>query len=246
MMATRSNETSARPAGNLVVKVSGELKKLIQSGEFKPGMKLPSEAKLTEAYGVSRTVIREAVAALRADGLVEARQGAGVFVLEAQSAETLPFHNLDYDRVSSVIELLELRTGVEVEAAGLAALRRSPQQEEAIINCHRQVLTCLEAGQPTAEADFALHLAIADAANNPRFREFLTMIGSGVIPRAALQSQSDTNSADYIARIHDEHSQIIEAISNGDEEAARSAMRRHLKGSQMRYRSILRQVRSYL
>jgi DNA-binding FadR family transcriptional regulator len=243
MMTTRSNETSARPAGNLVVKVSGELKKLIQSGEFKPGMKLPSEAKLTEADGVSRTVIR---AALRADGLVEARQGAGVFVLEAQSAEALPFHNLDYDRVSSVIELLELRTGVEVEAAGLAALRRSPQQEEAIINCHRQVLICLEAGLPTAEADFALHLAIADAANNPRFREFLTMIGSGVIPRAALQSQSDTNSADYIARIHDEHSQIIEAISNGDEEAARSAMRRHLKGSQMRYRSILRQVRSNL
>lgn len=243
---TNKGKPTSRPTGNLVIKVSGELRESIRSGTFKPGMKLPSEAKLTESLGVSRTVIREAIAALRADGLVEARQGAGVFVLEAQPQEILPFQNLDYDRISSVIELLELRTGVEVEAAGLAAVRRSPQQEENIILCHRQVLACLEAGQPTAEADFALHTAIADASNNPRFREFLTMIGSGVIPRAALQPGADASSGDYIAHIHKEHTQIIESIATGDEEGAREAMRRHLKGSQMRYRTILRQSRDNL
>jgi GntR family transcriptional repressor for pyruvate dehydrogenase complex len=226
-------EPRPRTRGSLVVKTSDELKEAIQAGTFKPGMKLPSEAKLTESMGVSRTVIREAIAALRADGLVEARQGAGVFVLEAQPQETLPFQNLNYERISSVIELLELRTGVEIEAAGLAAVRRSPQQEENIFICHRQVLSCLEAGQSTAEADFALHIAIADASNNPRFREFLTMIGNGVIPRAALH-------------LHKEHEQIIEAIATGDEDGAREAMRSHLKGSQMRYRAILRQVRDNL
>lgn len=245
-MGTSINKKTTRSTGNLVTRVSGELKQSIQSGEFKPGTKLPSEAKLTEAFGVSRTVIREAIAALRADNLVDARQGAGVFVLEAQPQEILPFQNLDYDRISSVIELLELRTGVEVEAAGLAALRCSPQQEEDIVNAHRHVIACLEAGKPTAEADFSLHLVIADAANNPRFREFLSMIGSGVIPRAALQSGNETISGDYITQIHKEHGQIIEAISNRDEEGAREAMRRHLKGSQSRYRAMLRRNRDNL
>lgn len=245
-MVAEPNKKSLRATGNLVAKVSNDLRQSIQAGTFLPGTKLPSEAKLTDAFGVSRTVIREAIAALRADGLVEAQQGAGVFVLEVQEQEVQPFQNLDYDRISSVIELLELRTGVEVEAAGLAALRRSPQQEETIIRCHNEILARLEAGQPSAEADFALHLAIADAANNPRFREFLSMIGSGVIPRAALQSGVDTSSEAYIAHLHNEHALIIEAIFNGDENGARDAMRQHLKGSQMRYRALLRLSRDNL
>lgn len=134
--------------GNLVVQVSAELRQSIQSGSVKAGDKLPSEAKLTEAFGVSRTVIREAIAALRADGLVEARQGAGVFVREAPPQEALPFQDLDYNRISSVIELLELRTGVEVEAAGLAAVRRSPQQEEAIIAGHNAVYARCKPAKP--------------------------------------------------------------------------------------------------
>ncbi len=243
-MIAKTDDKPSHQARNLVEHLSGILRQSIQAGEFKPGDRLPSEAKLTEEHGVSRTVVREAIAALRSDGLVEARKGAGVFVLDAPQPEILPFQNLNYERISSVIELLELRTGVEVEAAGLAALRRSPQQEEKIIDCHRIILECLERGEPTTAADFALHLAIADAANNPRFREFLSMIGSGVIPRAALQTGQDASSGDYIAKLHEEHSAIIEAISNGDEEDARAAMRRHLKGSQARYRAILRRSQS--
>ena len=234
-----------RPTGNLVAKVSSELKRSIRAGDFRTGEKLPSEAKLTEAFGVSRTVVREAIAALRSDGLVEARQGAGVFVRETPAVDGLPFQNLDYERISSVIEVLELRTGVEVEAAGLAAIRRSPQQEEAIIACHHQVLAQLEAGEATSEADFGLHLAIADATNNPRFREFLSMIGNGVIPRAALQAV-DTPDGEYIAYVHNEHTQIVEAILSGEEAGARDAMHRHLKGSQARYRALLRRSRTNL
>lgn len=234
----QTHENTSKP-GTLVSQVSELLRQTILSGDLKPGDKLPSEAKLTETHGVSRTVIREAVAALRADGLVEARQGAGVFVLEPPRAEVLPFQNLDYARISSVIELLELRTAVEVEAAALAAQRRSPQQEEAIMDRHHIVRDCLDKGVSTVEADFALHLAIADASNNPRFGEFLAMVGRGVIPRAALQGR-DESSSDYNVKLHEEHSLIVDAISNGDEDAAREAMRRHLKGSQSRYRALLR------
>lgn len=243
-MATAPQTTTRRKSGNLVVQLSDTLRRAIQAGDFKPGDKLPSESRLTESYGVSRTVVREAIAALRADGLVDARQGAGVFVLEAEAAEAVPFQNLDLERISSVIELLELRTAVEVEAAALAAQRRSPQQEEQIFRCHHAVLAALEAGEPTADADFALHLAVADASNNPRFREFLSLMGKGVIPRAALQTSTDANPEAYIARLHREHGQIVEAISNGDEDAAREAMRVHLRGSQARYRALQRQSRA--
>jgi GntR family transcriptional regulator, transcriptional repressor for pyruvate dehydrogenase complex len=227
--------------GTLVSKIGEELRRAIQSGKFSPGEKLPSEVQLTETYGVSRTVVREAIAALRADGLVVARQGAGVFVLESSSVPFFPQQRIDQARVSSMIELLELRTAVEVEAAGLAAQRRSPAQEDRIFSCHAAVVACIEAQRPTSEEDFAFHLAIASATNNPRFAEFLSRLGTQIIPRAALQTESgDERDMSYAKRICAEHEAIVVAISNGDEEGAREAMRRHLKGSQARYRALLR------
>jgi GntR family transcriptional repressor for pyruvate dehydrogenase complex len=233
--------------GTLTARLGENLRRAIAAGQFTPGGKLPSEAQLSEAHGVSRTVVREAIASLRADRLVETRQGAGVFVLAAPVVEASPLlslQNVDPERVSSMIEVLELRTAVEVESAGLAALRRSPAQEEAILERHYAVRACLEAGVSSSEADFALHLAIAEATNNPRFRDFLAMIGRNVIPRAALHSDdSEQDQAAYIELIDAEHRAIVFAISNGDEDAARDAMRQHLRGSQARYRALLREQR---
>lgn len=246
-MSVETNSDTGKKSGTLVSQLDETLRRAIASGQFPPGSKLPSEAQLTAAHGVSRTVVREAIAALRADRLVEARQGAGVFVLETSAPNRptmLSLSNTDLARVSSMIELLELRTAVEVEAAGLAALRRSPAQEEVILERHDAVRSCLEAAKPTSEADFALHLAIAEATNNPRFREFLTMIGRNLIPRAALRpDDSEADQAAYIKLLDDEHHAIVAAISNGDEEGAREAMRRHLRGAQLRYRTLLREMR---
>lgn len=240
-VATKPKLQSEGKAQTLVIRLSDTLRRAIVAGQFPPGSKLPSEAQLTEAHGVSRTVVREAIAALRADRLVEAQQGAGVFVLQTPTPQIPAFGNLDQARVSSVIELLELRTAVEAEAAGLAAQRRSPAQEEAIFERHHAVRDCLDAGVPTSEADFALHLAIAEAANNARFSEFLAMIGPRIIPRAAMRDgEHEADQANYIMLIDDEHQQIVTAISAGDEDGARAAMRRHLRGSQERYRALLR------
>lgn len=243
-MANQARSQTGTRSQTLVSRLSDTLRQAISSGQFPPGTKLPSESQLTEAHQVSRTVVREAIAALRADGLVEAQQGAGVFVLASVAQPSIQLAELDPARVSSVIELLELRTAVEVEAAGLAALRRSPAQEEMIFERHHALHDSLEAGKPTSEADFALHLAIAEATNNPRFREFLTMIGPRVIPRAAVRDgETEAGQAGYIRLIDAEHQAIVVAISNGDEDAARAAMRRHLRGSQERYRSLLREQR---
>ena len=225
----------------LVETVREALRDQISAGRYPPGTRLPSEAQMTQEFSVSRTVIREAIASLRADGLVEPRQGAGVFVLAPPAPVDLPFQNIDFVRISSMIELLELRTAVEAEAAALAAQRRSPAQEERIIGCLREVDRAANAGELTVEADFALHLAIAEATNNPRFGDFLSMIGSNLIPRKVLtESDSEPVPREYLDVISAEHHEIVNAILDGDEDAARAAMRQHLKGSQARYRALLR------
>lgn len=227
----------------LVAKLRDTLRAEISSGAYKVGDRLPSEAKLTQDHDVSRTVVREAIAALRADGLVEPRQGSGVYVTEPQPDVSAPFKNIDTARLSSMIELLELRAAVEVEAAGLAAQRRSPMQEERILQAFQRAGLPGTDTVPTSEADFELHLAIAEATNNPRFAEFMKMIGHSVIPRHALMpGDSGKMPEDYKEKIRLEHDALVTAILNSDEAAARQAMRQHLRGSQTRYRAILRDL----
>ncbi|HWU64044.1 MAG TPA: FadR/GntR family transcriptional regulator [Ensifer sp.] len=239
-MAEAQGRIETRKSGTLVARLIDDLRQSIASGAFAPGGRLPTEAQLSETYGVSRTVVREAIAALRADHLVDARQGSGVYVLKAAAAP----ERIDKERVASVLEVLEIRTPLEIEAAGLAALRRSPSQEEYIFDCHARVFACIEAGRPIREADFTLHLAIAEATNNPQFASFLRAHGVTAIPQAEIvtDAQHDRQIA-YYRQLYQEHEKIVLAISNGDEEGAREAMREHLKGSQVRHRELLRDGR---
>lgn len=226
---------------SLAAKISSSLRRDLTQGVFRPGDRLPSESALTREYSVSRTVVREAIAILRADGLVEARKGAGIFALEVQPETDKPFNGLTTERISSVIELLELRTVFEVESAGLAASRRSAAQIENILEAHRRVSDCLAQGAPTRDADFEMHLAIAEATQNRRFPEFLQLIRPGIIPRGELQGAAPgSRPKDYNIHLQEEHGRIVDAIIEGDADAAREHMRAHLRGSLDRYKVLLR------
>ena len=234
-------ESSTKPGVSLAAKISSALRRDLSEGVFRPGDRLPSESALTREYSVSRTVVREAIAILRADGLVEARKGAGVFAVEVKPAKEVPFNDLAVGRISSVIELLELRTVFEVESAGLAASRRSAVQVESIVDAHRRVGDCLAAGLPTRDADFEFHLAIAQATQNRRFPEFLQLIRSGIIPRGELQGAAPgSRPKDYNLHLQEEHARIVDAIIEGDADAARQYMAAHLRGSLERYKVLLR------
>ncbi len=236
-------EKSLRRGRNLVASVSRQMREAIEKGSLKPGDKLPTESGLTHQYKVSRTVIREAIASLRADHLVEVRHGVGVFVLPPRAASQAGFSGVDVSRVSSIIEMLEVRAGIEIEAAGLAALRSSPAQQELIFECVETIKRQIAANEPTAESDRAFHFSIADSTNNPRFREVLEAIGQQMIPRSLLQdSGTEVSPPDYLVQIQKEHSDIAAAIAGGDDTAARAAMRAHLKSSQQRYRSLIRRT----
>jgi len=229
---------------SLTEKVIASLRQEIESGQREPGSKLPTEPVLTERFGVSRTVIREAIAALKADGLLEPRQGAGVFVLapETRSNDKSIFA-VDYAQVSDVLEILELRMAVEIEAAGLACMRSSVAQQAKIYEAMEKMERALEKGEPTEQADFEFHSAISAATNNRRFAEFLEHLGDKTIPRAQLRRrppEAEDQKA-YMEMIMGEHRRIFDAIAARDDDVARKAMRDHLSQSQTRYQKLLTQ-----
>jgi len=217
------------------------LRQRIGAGEFVPGARLPTENQLATQFGVSRTVVREAIAALAADGLVEPRQGSGVFLLDQVGNAFGRMGGESLNKISVALNVLEVRMGVEIEAAGLAAQRRSASQEAAIVEAWAEFGRLLEAGLPTGKSDFAFHHAIAAATNNPLYVEILDALGSRTIP-CDTESPWRTESVltySYQAGLHDEHRRIADAIAAGDVEGARNAMRTHLSRSQERYRARL-------
>ncbi len=229
-------------AQTLVSQISDALRQAILAGDYAPGDRLPSEARLTEAHQVSRTVVREALATLRSDGLIEARQGSGVYVLESEA--TQPTRHINGAALSSVLEMLEIRAPVEAQAARLAAQRRSPAQEELLFERHLALIAGVRGGGPIQELDFALHQAIAMATNNPQFRNFLDSWGPSAVPNSSiLTAGSPKTRESYHNQLIAEHEEIVVAISRRDEEGAGEAMRRHLEISQRRHRDLMQSIR---
>jgi GntR family transcriptional repressor for pyruvate dehydrogenase complex len=217
--------------------VVSALRDQILGGQIAPGQKLPTEGQMTETFGVSRTVIREAVASLAADGLVEARQGAGVFVLDHPTL-TFGSFNQEIKKVSQAINVLEVRMGIEIESAGLASVRRNAAQEARIQEAFFEFERLLNLGEPTGKADFAFHIEIAGATNNPFYVEILEALGDRTIPcdRTSPWYSPEVLTIDYLTGLQREHLAILKAISAGDPIAAREAMRAHLQAAQNRYR----------
>lgn len=210
----------------------------IASGKFAPGARLPTEQEMVAATGVSRTVVREAVAALRAEGLVVTRQGAGAFV--ASDIERRPFRlALDgLPSIEEVLDIMELRASVEVEAAGLAACRGTISSRRQVAEALADIDAALQRGGAAIEEDFAFHRAIAAATGNPQFPHFLEYLGRFIIPRQSIRVAANRPEGQraYLETFQREHIAICEAVMEGDADAAREAMRQHLGNSQARYR----------
>ncbi|WP_188196302.1 FadR/GntR family transcriptional regulator [Nonomuraea sp. SYSU D8015] len=201
----------------------------IQEGVIRPGERLPTESDLVETYGVSRTVVREAVARLKAAGLIETQHGRGSFVLARPS--TTGFDPAPARTRQEVLDLIDFRMGVEVESAGLAAARRTGPGLTGL----REALESFEsaAGHPSAavNADYRFHLRIALATGNRYYADLLASLGPSMIimPRDRLQPGRED-----FARIVAEHDNIYTAIERQDPDAARAAARVHLSNSRAR------------
>ena len=243
-MRIRPLAQEAKLSRRLFEQLAGE----IRSGRLAPGARLPTEQALTRAAKVSRTVVREAVAALRAEGLVITRQGVGAFV--SAEPQRAPFR-IEPERLQSledVLNVMELRLGVEVESAGLAAERASRAQVKAIAAALQAIESAVKEDRSAVDEDLGFHRAIAEATGNPEFVRFLQFIGRHLIPRRTVSGLPERMGGQraYLALIQEEHRRIYDAVAAGDPKAARDAMRRHLTRSLDRYRQLQKRGQSNL
>ncbi len=229
------------PPRNLTREIAERLAEEITAGKLLPGARLPTEQEMVAAMGVSRTVIREAVAALRADGLVVTRQGSGAFV--APDADRRPFRLAftGLPSLAEVLDVMELRASVEVEAAGLAARRGSAAARRRVGEALTAIDAALVRGEGAIDEDFAFHRAIAAATGNAQFPHFLEYLGRFIIPRQSIRvaAHRPEGQRAYLETFQREHVAIADAIVAGDAERARQAMREHLSNSQDRYRRLV-------
>jgi len=152
-----------------------------------------------------------------------------------------PFR-VDFDEHSplrEVLNVMELRTGVEIEAAGLAADRASPAQVKKIIDRFSAIQAAIDSGESAVDEDFAFHCAIATATGNPQFTRFLEYLGRFIIPRRSIWKDADLAERRIQLDIFQkEHEQIVQAIQAGAVSQARAAMQRHLLNSRQRYQKL--------
>ena len=212
----------------------------IREGALSPGEKLPTEAAIMEEFGVSRTVVREAISRLQAAGLVETRHGVGTFVVGLGEGSTFRISPEQLGTLQDVIEVLELRIGVETESAALAAARRTPENLQALRNALKAFITAVEEARDAVGPDFQFHLEIARATQNHHFVDLMGTLGGMMIPRARLEPAGPLTPERqaYLRRVNSEHENIVDAIAQQDPEAARAAMRTHLANSRERRRRL--------
>jgi len=211
----------------LSAKLVREIREQIASGHYGVGDRLPSEQEMVTAYGVSRTVVREAIAHLKTSGLVMTAQGRGAFVVRQERPDAFRIEDTRLSLVQEIVSVFELRMALEMESAFLAAQRRTEEQLAAIQDAVRKISSAPQAGG-TAVVDMYFHQSIAEASGNPYFPKLLDYLGDRIFPKsriAPVQNKTDARR---------EHEQICYAIERSDPEAARYAMRLHLQGSRDR------------
>jgi DNA-binding FadR family transcriptional regulator len=201
----------------LVEQATRHLREQITEGHWPVGSRLPGETTLAKTLGVGRSTVREALRALAGAGLVQSRQGAGVFVIADRPAEDWPVRL----RRAAVADVYEVRMLVEVQAARLAAARRSETDLTALHAALRARRAAAAGDDPAfVDADIALHAAVVDAAHNPvltdLFGEFVPALRQGLIDLVDLLGlrADDRNPGD------EAHAGLVRAIEHGDADAA--------------------------
>ena len=207
--------------------------RIINDSRLTPGNRLPSESSLAGSFGMSRTIVREALARLASDGIVQARRGAGSYV-KRRPSERLGTH-MPMDALATALGTYEVRFVLEAEAARLAAQRRSNQQLDAIERALEALRTALLSNAPAHDEDWVLHRAIAEATANAAFLPVFDHLQDAVmrILRAGVDI-SRSRPPDVIKAMMEEHDAIVDAIRAQDADGAALAMRWHLSQGRKR------------
>ncbi|MBG0850414.1 FadR family transcriptional regulator [Streptomyces spinoverrucosus] len=217
----------------LADQVAAVLADEIESGRLAEGDKLPTEVELVKQLGVSRTVVREAVSRLRNAGLVEPRQGRGVFVLPRRT-RPLDLEAEAADTKAKVLQIVEVRRPIEGEAAYLAAARATPDDLARMSRALDAIDAAVAAGGDGVDEDLAFHQSIAESTGNAVMVSTVRYLGEVLRGGIRVTRANEARRQDFIEAVRHEHHAIFAAIEARAAESARAAARLHLKHAALR------------
>ena len=158
-----------KTSGHLPQEIARDLERRISDNEFPVGAKLPSERELSVEYAVSRPVVREALSQLKLEGLVEARAGSGVYVVDESGTRAFRVQPVVVGETRSLDQLMELLVTIEVAATRIAAEKRTPEDLKKIKRALIGMEYAIASDRLGDEEDYAFHDAIVAATHNPHF-----------------------------------------------------------------------------
>jgi GntR family transcriptional repressor for pyruvate dehydrogenase complex len=207
------------------------LARQIAEGRYPAGDKFPTEARLCASFGVSRSVVREALSQLKYEGLVDARQGRGVIVVGPAGRRSFRMEGVERLSRADLSQFYEMRAVLESETAALAAARRSAGDLERLRDCLERMGRAVEMRQDGSEPDQAFHLLIAEMSGNRYLNDLMQYLNAkaGRVIRAARTHSSRKPRLPEV--VQEEHAEIFAALAAGDPVRARAATLSHLRNA---------------
>lgn len=203
-----------------------QLLSYVVNGSWKPGDRIPPERDLCQQLGIARTSLREALKAMELIGMLDCRVGDGTYVCPRSEFLSRPllwaFTGTDHEELQ---DIMETRTIIEENIAGLAAERATPDQIQEIGHAVQMMRDCIARGETILEADMAFHLAVSAAAHNDVMRNAVRRLRN--LMRQWIQYK--LLMPDVVPMVLKRHVAIYKGILKRNPNAARRAMRRHLE-----------------
>jgi DNA-binding FadR family transcriptional regulator len=230
-MALKLGKVSRGP--HLPALVASSISREIAQGRLKSGDRLPTEQSLATTFGVSRNVVREAIAKLRSEGRVWSQQGRGAFIADAANPTVLSIDHDALQRGDAFLSLFELRGILEVHAAALAAARRTKDDLARMRDALSTMAAAPYGSVQWLRKDLEFHIAIAKATRNAYIVQFLGFVSERV--RESILVAGARHASDEMARATlTEHETVLAALEAGDAATASDAMRQHLANAARR------------
>lgn len=210
--------------------VAGSINEAIESGQLMPGDRLPTEQELSQRFGVARTVVREAISLLRYDGIVDSRRGVGAFVTDRDQRSAFRISPACFEKRKQIVQLLQLRTGVQAGASALAAEMHSEEQMQIIEDVFARMEESDRRGPDAAleervDNELLLYRRITEASGNDYYVEVTAMIEMNIQNNLRSAFLKNAAASEFGPEIIAEHRAVLDALQARDTEAARVATR---------------------
>jgi GntR family transcriptional repressor for pyruvate dehydrogenase complex len=206
----------------------------IQKGSWRPGDKLPAETELSQKFGVSRSVVREALSRLKYEGLLDSHQGKGIIVVGTSGRRSFRLKNIQKLDSRDLAQLYELRAILDSEAAAMAAKRCSIKQLNRLKAALNRMSKAVQSDTDGTVPDFEFHKGIAEASGNYHLNALIQFLNDK-IERVIHEARSHSRMSPGLpSEVQKEHEAIYQALADKNPEKARQAALAHLQNAAKR------------